>query len=218
MYMDKLSLKLCALIAVLVGCGAPSEQVVTGRVATGFPSAPTAIRVVHNGQIVATSRLAADGSFRLAFTPSTKLALQVVTSGKAQLVFPRQAGGVKTTFSARTGGVPFDLGTIRFVANAQTTTFSFHNGPAEATDCHDGKDANGATCVDDDDNDHGTCEQEDESADDKADGSGGADDDVNDGATDEGDAVADHNFPADGCSDDDGGGSDDGSGSGSGSD
>ena len=54
-------------------------------------------------------------------------------------------------------------------------------------------------CADDADSDHGTCDAESESE--GADDSGT--DDVDDGLDDAGDAVADHNFPADGCSDDD---------------
>jgi hypothetical protein len=112
-----------------------------------------------------------------------------------------------TTFSARAGGAPFDLGQIHYVGSASSTTIVFHNGPSSQTECEDGHDANGATCIDDDDDDDdGTCE-----ADDDDDG----EDDDDAGTTPppgtgtgpvltyEGDAVAEHNFPADGCHDDD---------------
>ena len=208
--MDKL-LKLLAFV-VLVGCGGTPDQIVTGRIASGYPTRVSGVRAVRAGQVIGVAPVAADGTFRLAFQPGSGTALQIVTSGKDQLVFPRQGATIRTTFSVRAGGVPFDLGTVRYVQNASTMNFAFHNGTSSATDCEDGKDSSGATCVDDGDDDTGTCDSETETDDDAQ-----ADDDVDDDLKDEGDAVADHNFPKDGCADDDADESD-GSGSGSGHD
>jgi len=188
-----------------LGCSG-NDQVLTGRVATGFPSAITTVRVVQNGSVVATAPVAADGSFKLAVAPGHGLALQLVGTGKDQIVFPRHVGGVQTTFRVRSGGAPFDLGSIHYLSDATTTPFVFHDGPSNATDCDDGVDASGATCVDDEDSDNGTCDADDDDAGEDAD----EPDDVDDGLADEGDAVADHNFPADGCSDDDADEADDG--------
>jgi hypothetical protein len=205
-------LRLLVLTAPLAACSTSSPQVLTGRIAPGFPAAITTVRAVQSGRVVASSTVAADGSFRIEVGGSN-LALQLVGAGKTQLVFPRQTGGIATSFGVRAGGSDFDLGAVRFIGAAGSTPFSFHDGTSE-TECHDGLDATGATCVDDEDNTaHDTCEGGDDTT-------VAGSDDVDDGLTDDGDAVADHNFPADGCADDgaahDGSdGSDDGSGHGS---
>jgi hypothetical protein len=194
---------------VATGCSG-SEQVVTGRIAPGFPSQVTSVRAVQSGRVLATAPVATDGSFRLAFQPGAHVAFQLVGGGKTKLVFPRQTGGLLTTVSVRPNGTAFDLGTVRFVGEATATTFAFKSGPEAETECEDGHDSTGNMCVDDDDDDHGTCEAEDDEGDHEqehdagdADDEGEASDDVDDGLSDDGDAVAEHNFPADGCSDDD---------------
>lgn len=203
---------LFALVVLGACTGGSSQQVITGQVAADFPSAVTAVRVVHAGSIVATAPVAADGSFRLAFAPSNNLAIQLVSGGKSKLVFPRHIGGNQTLFAARAGGGAFDLGKIHFVADTASTPITFHDG-TEAQDCEDGHDASGAVCADDSDSSGGSCEAEDDHGGSDAEGSGS--DDVDDGLADDGDAVPEHNFPADGCSDD---GADDDHGSNSGSD
>jgi hypothetical protein len=205
------SLRLLALMAPLAACSTSSPQVLTGRIGTGFPAPITSVRAVQNGVVTETSPVAADGSFRLQVSSGT-FAIQLVGADKTQLVFPRHGGDIATTFGVLAGGSAFDFGTVRFVGAAGSATFSFHDDDS-ATACHDGHDATGATCVDDDDNDTGTCETEEHHGGDDAAGS----DDVDDGLDHDGDAVADHNFPADGCADDGDGhhGSDDGSAHGS---
>lgn len=206
--MKNLSLPLIAAIVWLgVGCSGGNDQVITGRIAPGFPSKVTSVRVVSGGTVIATDQVAPDGSFQLAFPPAKSLAFEVVGAGRSGVVFPRQAGtavALHTTFSARAGGAPFDLGQIRYVGSASSTTIVFHNGPSSQTECEDGHDANGATCIDDDDDeDDGTCEAEDddgESDDDSATPPAPSSDPA---LSYEGDAVAEHNFPADGCHDDD---------------
>jgi hypothetical protein len=217
---NKLSL---ALFACLAACSGSNDQVLTGRIAPGFPTTVTQVRAIHNGAVIATSAVAADGSFSLNVAPSTGIALQLVGADKIHLVFPRVSGSVDQALLVRGGGSAFSLGQIHFVGTPGTTTFSFHNGPTAAGDCTDGEDAAGDTCIDDDDTAHGTCDGDSggDSSGNDAEGS----DDVSDGLPDDGDAVAEHNFPSDGCGDDgdggegsDGGGSDSGSdGSGSGS-
>jgi hypothetical protein len=197
-----------ALSLALVACSSPPDQVITGHVAPGFPSQITSIRVIHNGAVVATSPVATDGSFLLSVAPSKGLALQLVGGGKDQVVFPRQGPTtqIRTTFAVRSGGVAFDLGAIHYVGlSAASVPLAFHNGPA-ATDCEDGHDAGGNTCVDDGDSDAQTCgadEEDDTESGESADDSNDGTDDVDDDLADEGDAVAEHNFPADGCADDD---------------
>jgi hypothetical protein len=192
------------LALVTVAACSNSEQVLTGRVEQNFPSQITEARIVHGGTVVATSGVASDGSFTLSVAPSKSLTLELVGTGKDGVVFPRSTGTIDRTFAVHAAGPAWDLGTVRFIGNSTTTSFSFKATP-NSTDCHDGKDATGATCVDDEDDSHGTCESDDDGTETEA-------SDANDGMQDDGDAVADHNFPADGCTE-----TGDGSGEGSGS-
>jgi hypothetical protein len=197
-----------ALSLALVACSSPPDQVITGHVAPGFPSQIASVRIIRNGAVVTTSPVGANGNFRLSVAPSKGLALQLVGSGKDQVVFPRQGPTtqIRTTFAVRSGGVAFDLGAIHYVGlSAASVPLAFHNGPA-STDCEDGHDAGGNTCVDDGDSNTQTCgadEENDTGPGESADDSNDSIDDVNDDLADEGDAVAEHNFPADGCADDD---------------
>jgi len=119
-------------------------------------------------------------------------------------VFPRHTSGIARTFTVRGSGVAFNLGALHFIGHAATTTFTFHDAGA-STECDsEDHDAMGATCVDDGDNGGGSCESDDGESDDggesEGSGSGGGSASADDG-TDEGDTVAEHNFPADGCAD-----------------
>jgi len=196
------------VLATVAACS-NSEQTLSGRVEQNFSSQITSVRVVHGSTVVATSPVASDGSFSLAVAPSKSLTLQLVGSGKDGVVFPRSTGTIDRAFAIHAAGPAFDLGTVRFVGNSASTSFSFKTSPTSA-DCEDGKDASGATCVDDEDDSHGTCESDDGGTEVEGNDTSGSDD----GLADDGDAVADHNFPADGCTETDGSdGSDDGSGS-----
>jgi hypothetical protein len=207
------------VFALTAGCtSSSSSQVLTGQVSqNGFPSPITQVRVVRSGTVVATSQVAADGSFSLAVAPANGLTLEAISSaGKSGVVFPRTAGTIDRTFVVHAAGPAFDVGTLHFVGNTSTTTFAFKTAATEA-ECEDGHDSTGATCVDDEDNSHGMCASDDGNETQDANGS-------DDNVADDGDSVADHNFPADGCTEDgsddggsDGSGSDGGSGSGSGS-
>lgn len=200
---------LVSSLAALGACSSDAGQTITGRVGAGFPSTVTSVRVLHQGAIVGTAPVAADGSFAITVPAAKNLALQLVSGSKTKLAMPRHAGGSPTLFAVRAGGAPFDLGTVHFVGNLTGSTIAFHDG-ATTTECEDGHDATGAVCADDSDSSAGTCAAETET---ETEGSGS--DDIDDGMPDAGDAVADHNFPADGCSDDDAAGSDDhGGGSG----
>ncbi len=195
---------LFALVVLGACSSSPSGQIITGRVATDFPTPVTAVRVLHQGAIVGTSPVAADGTFQIAAPAQKNLAFQLVSGAKSKLVFPRHVGGNQTLFAVRGGGTTFDLGTIHFVGDVTTTTIVFHDGTI-STDCEDGHDASGAVCADDQDSSGGSCDAEGDNTEQEGMGS----DDVNDGLADDGDAVPEHNFPADGCAD---GESSDGSG------
>ena len=207
------------------GCSAP-PQVLTGRIAPGFPTPITAVKVTtssmqswHGDALVTTAPVAADGSFRLAIPPMSGVRLQLIgANGRSVVVFPRHSGSVAASFAIRANGVDFDLGRIRYVGDANTTVYTFKTATDASGGCNDdGKDANGATCVDDSDSSQNTCGQNDNNQQDgqKQDdqtGNAGAQDgnhqdgdqtDSGDGA-DMGDAVAEHNFPVDGCADDQG--------------
>jgi hypothetical protein len=157
--------------------------------------------------IVASSPVAADGTFTLAVAPAHGLTLEAVGAAKTSVVFPRSSGTIDRTFVVHAAGPSFDLGAIHFVGTASTTHFAFKTNATES-ECDDGKDSTGATCVDDEDDSHGTC------PDDDANESGDSSKTDDDGLANDGDATADHNFPADGCTEtgDDGSGSGEGSG------
>lgn len=190
-----MKLSLALLLPLAVGCSSSQPQILTGRVAPGFPSAVTSVEVVKGTSVVATSRVATDGSFQLTVPAGTGYAVRLVGTGTSALVFPRHLGGIHQTFAIRQGGVPFDLGKLFYVGNATTTSFVFHDaGTGGSCDAED-HDSTGATCVDDGDQSGGTCDAEQETGDGSGDGSDAAE------APDAGDAVAEHNFPADGCAD-----------------
>ena len=182
------------------------------------------VQVMRGSAIIAQGPVGSDGTFQIYAPPRTQLTLRLVGAGASGVVFPRQGGSIDRTFAIRSAGVGFDLGLIRYVGAASSTAFAFNQvGTCDG----DGHDANGATCVDDGDNNAGSCNEQ------EGDNQGGADettDGADDGSgaggagsadeTDQGDAVAEHNFPADGCADgnDNGGDMDNGEGSGGPSD
>ena len=198
---------LALLLPLAAACSTSQPQIISGRIAPGFPSTVASVEVVKGSSIVATAPVAADGSFRLNVPAGTGYAVRLVGTGTSALVFPRH-GGLHQTFAIRPGGVAFDLGKLFFVGNATTTTFVFHDaGSGGSCDAED-HDSSGATCIDDGDQSGGTCgtETESDSGSGSSDGSDAAE------APDAGDAVAEHNFPADGCADGgDNGGDDSGS-------
>jgi hypothetical protein len=212
------------VVGFVVGCGAPPPQVVTGRVAPGFPTAIDTVKVTtssvvswHGNALVATAPVATDGTFRVEIPPMSGLRIDLLGTGKSRLVFPRAAGTIQRSFAIRANGVDFDMGMVRYVGDASTTPFVFKMTGNE-TECEDGHDANGAMCVDDEDADTNTCDEGDhEDGDDDGEHEDGDDDGDEDGEHDDGDdtedpadgpgmgdAIAEHNFPADGCADDDG--------------
>lgn len=196
-------------LIALTACSSTSTQSISGRVGTGFPNQVTSVHVVSGTTLVAQAPVAADGTFQLAIPPGSNLSLRFVGNGHTDLVFPRSAGTIDATFHIRGVGVPFDLGRVNFVGPASSTPFVFKTAAEQEAGCDDDNhDANGATCVDDEDNEAGTCEDDDDDeADDAESDVAGA---MDDEGEDVGDAVAEHNFPADGCADgDDNGGDDD---------
>nr|HEX4317238.1 hypothetical protein [Kofleriaceae bacterium] len=216
-----------ALAPVAACSSSSSSQVITGRVAPGFPAQVTQVRALANGDVIARATVAADGSFSIAIPPQAGVALDVVGTSPTRVVFPRHAGTIDSTFAIRGGGGAYDLGEIRFVGSSDHVSFAFHDGDGSGSGAcdDDGKDGSGDTCVDD--GDHGTGSACDGDGN-RSPGGPGSDDRAGDGdGSDNGDAVCDHNFPSDGCSDDGDGhhgsddgsdddGSDDGSGDGSG--
>ncbi|HSN25146.1 MAG TPA: hypothetical protein VLT45_02640 [Kofleriaceae bacterium] len=203
---------LALLLPLAVGCSTSQPQVLTGRVAPGFPSAVSSVEVLKGTSVIATAPVAADGSFRLSVPAGTGYAVRLVGTGTTGLVFPRHASGVQHTFAIRSGGVAFDLGKVFYIGNASTTTFAFHDAGTGGSCDGEDHDSSGATCVDDGDQSGGTCGTESETADGSGDGSDAAE------APDAGDAVAEHNFPADGCADGGDNGGDDSGSDASGSD
>lgn len=204
----KLSYAVLAL-PLAIGCSSSQPQVLTGHINPGFPTPITSVTVIKGSSVVATAPIAADGSFRLSVPAGTGYSIRLVSTGQTALVFPRHSGSINTTFAIRPGGVSFDLGGLHYLGTS-TTTFAFHDGAASGTCNAEDHDSTGATCIDDGDTSGGTCE----AGDGGSEGSDGADSGSDAGAepADLGDAVADHNFPADGCADGgDNGGDDSGS-------
>ncbi len=193
--LPKYSLVLIPLIAACSG-SASSPQVLSGRIAPGFPVNVTTVRAMRGATILATSPIAADGTFQIAVPPSRNVTLQLVGASRSDVVFPRTNQTTQRGFQIRGGGVAFDLG----VMHLASSTFVFVDG-ATAAACTDGEDANGATCIDDAGDPNDTCEAEDggdtESSDDN-----GAEADASADEPDAGDATAEYNFPSDGCSGD----------------
>ena len=213
-------------LPVFAACTGGSTQILSGRVAPGFPTPITQVRVVAGTRVVASAPVAADGSFRLSVPAGSGYAIRLVGSGQSALVFPRHSGAIDTTFAIRAAGVSFDLGGLHYVGSAGTTHFAFHDqggtGSGSGGSC-DGNDhdSSGATCVDDGDTSGGTCGSGGEQEGDGSDSGAGSDDGSDSGGgsdssgSDDGDAVAEHNFPQDGCADGNDNGGDDGSGDGS---
>lgn len=238
------------LLLVVAACGAPDTQVLTGQVAQGFPSQITSVSITtteisswKGNVVVATAPVAADGTFRVELQTLSGLHFHLIGDGTSRLVFPRNGGGVDRSFAIRESGAAFDLGMIRYVGTSSTTPFIFSmiGGTTGETECKDGHDQNGNMCVDDDDHhehkcghkkkhdhedgnhedgDHGDGDHEDGDHEHGHHEDGQHEDDDDDGGG-MGDAVAEHNFPAGGCSghhhhhghhgddDDDGEGNDD---------
>jgi len=211
---------LFAVVAVAaVACGAPETQVLTGRVAPGFPSEITMVSITttkiqswHGNVVVATAPVAGDGTFRIEAQAVSGLHFHLLGDGTSRLVFPRQLGQIDRSFAIRGHGADFDLGLVSFVGTSSTTpiVFSMTGGGGES-DCEDGHDSNGNMCVDDEDEQGDSCDDSDSDSEDgdhddgdDEDGDhedGGHEDDDDDGGG-MGDAVAEHNFPADGCTGD----------------
>lgn len=236
---------LLSLAAVGCSSSSSSDQIITGRIAqTSFPAQVTAVRAYLGTTRIAEAPVAADGSFSLGVPAGTGARIQLVSATPSRLIFPRAGGTIDVAFSIQAGGAGFDLGTVRHVGDPTGHHFSFHTSSSEDQECEDGVDSTGATCVEDEDENGGACEGSDsnESGDDSTDtgdgttdtgttdgtddgsgdGSGDGDHDETDDAANEDQptdtAVADHNFPADGCNADDESGddsTDDGSDSGS---
>lgn len=203
----------------LVACTGSPTQTIKGRIGPGFPSPITTVKVVQGGTVVASSRVAADGTFQLAVPPGSGLSIHLVGTGQSGVVFPRQSGTIAKTFVVRPGGVSFNLGTMYYVGSS--TTFAFHDesgsgsaGSGSTCDPSDDKDASGATCIDDGDASGGTCSADGSDGAEMGDSGSGSDSSADAGSgdgssegadpadgPDEGNAVAEHNFPADGCAD-----------------
>lgn len=211
----------------LVACTGSPTQTITGRIGPGFPTSITTVKVLQGGTVVASSRVAADGTFQLAVPPGSGLSIHLVGSGQSDVVFPRQSGTIAKTFAVRPGGVSFNLGTMYFVGSS--TNFAFHDQSGSGSagsgtcDASDDQDASGATCVDDGDTSGGTCSADGSDGAEMGDSGSGSDSSADAGSgsdtssegadpadgPDEGNAVAEHNFPADGCADGSDNGGDD---------
>jgi len=216
------SLPLCAGALVGACASQPSPQRLAGRIdRTTFPDVITTAQAVRDGRVVASSPVAADGSFSLTIPVGSKYRIAFASAtGQPGLVFPRSLGTLDVTFAIRGGGAPFDLGMVRYVGDPTTQTYAYH--PTAAGDdgeCEDGVDPTGAFCVDDDDEDGvGSCESDGEdvncedgidpatgaecdggpaaNSDDGTEKDGVADGETNDDQVPSEAAVADHNLPA----------------------
>jgi len=201
----KFSLAFLAL-PLAVGCSSSQPQILTGHIAPGFPAPITSVNVIKGSTVVASSPVAADGSFRLGVPAGTSYSIRLVSTGQTALVFPRHSGSINTTFAIRQGGVSFDLGGLHYVGTSTSTTFAFHDSAPSGTCDAEDHDSSGATCVDDGDASEGTCDAGDSESE-ASDGSDSGSDAAE--PADAGDAVAEHNFPADGCADGNDNGGDD---------
>lgn len=220
-------------ILALAACSGGSSAVLTGRVATGFPAPVTGVKVLRGTTVVATSPVAADGTFRIEVPAGSGLTLRLVGTGHDNVMFPRRTGVIDHTFTARSGA-ELALGAVHFVGNASTTTFTFDHGSSASGCDEDDHDQNGAICVDDgEDDDGGTCTGSGSGSGTGSgsgsgsgttvglvvpdDGGGSGSGMSSDDGMDDGDAVCDHDVPeacgSDDGSDDDGSDGSDGSGS-----
>ena len=217
-YASRMRLATLAGLIFAVGCTSSPPQVLTGRIDRGFPAAITTVKVTTSSiqswkgdAVVTTAQVAADGTFRVEVPALTGVRIQLLgPDGKSMVVFPRHDGTINRAFRIQPNGASFDLGAIRFVGDAAAARYAYKTSASGSPSCDaNGEDANGDMCVDDSDNNNDTCGQN-ESGDQAGDQTGDQTGDHQDGSADPadgsdmGDAVAEHNFPADGCSDDGG--------------
>ncbi len=117
--------------ATLAACGAESPQTISGRVATSSYPAPVTRVVAIGSDGTFYAPVAADGSFDLAVPAGDRYRIEM-RSGESgsQLVFPREAQQIATSFFVVESGDAFDLGQVRYV-EATKTSVPDHS-PADA--------------------------------------------------------------------------------------
>lgn len=199
---------LLVLLALAGGCGIgeDSPQVITGRVKlSSFPEPVTHVRAVGHKTTVDVP-LAADGSFSVTVAPLDRYRLQLHSAVRhSDLVFPRRAGYINTTFFVQRNRAAMNLGNVRYLHDPKSHAFVFGAAP----ECVDGAAPGGAVCIEEPDGANN------QAGADEADGDNhqcGVNVDEPDGANNNGDfdgATGDNNLPqAIGCEVDDGPGTD----------
>lgn len=203
---------------------------------TQVKATTSSIQSWQGDALITTVPVAADGSFRLEIPPMTGVRFNLLAAnGRSTVVFPRQTGKIPAALAIRPNGGAFDFGLIRFVGDASTASWAFMTTTGPMMGCDDeGRDAAGAMCVDDSDAGQTNCGQDegdhqdgdhqdgdhqggdqqmgDNQSGDNHDDQAGENDTSNDGP-EMGQAVAEHNFPSNGCAgghDDHGDGASDG--------
>lgn len=207
---------LCFAIAACSSSGAP--QVVRGRVDSAtFPRAVDQVVAIANGKTIASAALGAQGEFSLALPANASYRIELTSAAsRVGLVQPRASGTIDVSFAVKGSAAPFDMGMVRWVGAATSTTYHQTSTSDGDGECENGVDAaTGQPCVDDNSaaceaNDGETNDGETNDDGEARDGDGETNDDGEasdgDGETDDdapGDsAIAEHNLPsAIGCED-----------------
>jgi hypothetical protein len=134
---------------VLAGCGASSDQTVTGRVANGsFPEPITRVRAVGTASVV-EAPVGADGTFSIRVAAQDRYRLELHSGTRqSDLVFPRASGVIHTTFFVENGGAAIELGNVRYVRDPANATYDFNckSHPEGGGVCVEDGDGGGKAC------------------------------------------------------------------------
>ncbi len=174
------------LLGVLSGaCAQTASQPIGGKVLqSSFPKAVRqAVVLDAKDAIVASADVADDGAFALDVPVGAGLRIAFAAEkGQPVLIFPRKGGSIDSRFDVKaSASTSFDLGSVRYVGDANSAAFSFGATQALTADddgeCEDGHDQSGAVCVDDDDDEGASCEADDDGEADDGEADGEEDDD-----------------------------------------
>jgi hypothetical protein len=125
------------LVLVVTGACSGGSTLVTGKIADGFPSPVTAVKVLQGGVVVATAPVGASGDFQAEVPSHATVSLRLVGAGYVNLVMPRRSGTRDRSFTTHGGDI--DLGAIKFVGDAATAKFVFRASASEQCtfSCHE---------------------------------------------------------------------------------
>ncbi|HEY5927560.1 MAG TPA: hypothetical protein VIV11_38010 [Kofleriaceae bacterium] len=104
----------------LAACGSDPGQTITGRVNTGsFPEPITQVRAIGNIETI-EAQVFADGSFLLTLPADDRYRIEMVAAVRSpDLVYPRSASQVDTSFYIASSDDAFDLGGVQYVKDAE---------------------------------------------------------------------------------------------------